>query len=82
MGEAEAGFLARADKILKLLMDERVKPGANDLGELSHREIMDALGMTWEQFSPVAIYLLQAGWSVRESTPRIWTFIGLTQEPS
>lgn len=59
MSEGATGFLAQADKVLKLLIDESVKPGAND-GDLSPREVMDALGMTWEQFRPVAIHLLEA----------------------
>jgi hypothetical protein len=63
MSEGEMGFLAQADRVLKLLMDAKVKPGADELGALSRREVMDALGLTWEQFSPITIYLWQAGYA-------------------
>jgi hypothetical protein len=59
MGEGGTGILRWSDKVLKLLIDERVRGTAINEGELSAREIMKALEMTWEQYSPVASYLCE-----------------------
>ena len=63
MGEGETSFSAWRHKVLKLLIDKRVKGRATGQGELSAREIMEALGMPWDQYVQVADYRFEADYA-------------------
>jgi hypothetical protein len=60
MDERTRRFLVERDKVLKLLIDEKCKGNTNGEGELSGREIVEALGMTQEHYLQIAQYLLEA----------------------
>jgi hypothetical protein len=60
MSKGGSGFLGQADRVLKLLMDERVaERSTGHPGELSAREIMETLGITWDQYTQLAEYLCE-----------------------
>jgi hypothetical protein len=64
MSEGEMSFSALRDKVLKLLIDERVNErSTGHPGELSEGEIMQALEMTTDQCEMVADYLFEAGYA-------------------
>jgi hypothetical protein len=63
MGEGETVFSEWRDKVLKLLIDERVTGKATGEGELSARKIMESLGMTWDQYVQIADYLFEANYA-------------------
>jgi len=63
MSEGEMSFSAWRDKVLKLLIDARVKGSATREDELRMRDIMAALGMTEEQCNLVTGYLTECGYA-------------------